>query len=562
LLGGSDTIRSTVTTNLAQDLAGVNLDDICSAQVNPLISPEAFEGLWRRIDQSGGLGLRGILESVSQIPRETRALQAQITQAIASRAWLALDRLGPIPSDELSRNASFDIDLSKAFRNGMTIGGAFTAQSRERQYVDKPLDPTFGAFDIPAQFRSSTSLTVNVPLARGRGAVSTAAPERVSNALLRGQREQVRHDVSEEVFRTVLSYLNLIAAQDTLALLEESAARQQRLLELSEQQVNSGDLARVELGRVQARAASVGASVAKARAAVQSARVALAEAIGVDVDSLAGAPIATETFATVPAAATPAVVPLDRALAARRDARAAEERRSAAAALTAGAEADRKPRLDFSWSAGFTNLYESPFFKFLPDEAGPVINNNSAVPIPSLTGSSLPPLSPVRYFSPRGYARVLSGRYEPFFTIGVTIQLPFGNHAAEGRALQARATLESRTINAVDLRRVIGENIVSVGNSVQRTAAAVAAWQDAVTNGDRTLEGALQRFQTGDLTLIDTLLTEEELTFDKLQLLRQRQTYFSAVARLKFEAGDLVVFDQEGLPSEVVRFLPATFVAR
>jgi outer membrane protein TolC len=101
-----------------------------------------------------------------------------------------------------------------------------------------------------------------------------------------------------------------------------------------------------------------------------------------------------------------------------------------------------------------------------------------------------------------------------------------------------------------------------VGNSVQRTAAAVAAWQDAVTNGDRTLEGALQRFQTGDLTLIDTLLTEEELTFDKLQLLRQRQTYFSAVARLKFEAGDLVVFDQEGLPSEVVRFLPATFVAR
>ena len=62
--------------------------------------------------------------------------------------------------------------------------------------------------------------------------------------------------------------------------------------------------------------------------------------------------------------------------------------------------------------------------------------------------------------------------------------------------------------------------------------------------------------------MIDVLLTEEGLATDEQQLLVQRQTYLSALARLKFELGELVLFENAGTPSELVRFLSSGFVGR
>lgn len=559
LLGVNAPLQS-VLVELGEGLE-INIADVCRTEPRDLISPELLIGTYRRIDQSGGLGLEGILQSVAQIPRETRILQEEITRTVAQRARLALDRLGPLAENELKRNITLEVSLSKLFRSGFLLNGAYQMQSQEHNFVDKPLDPTFGGFETPPQFFSSATGTLTVPLGRGRGSAATAASERAAAESVVGEREQFRHNVSEEVFRTVLSYLNLVAAQETVRQLEASQGRQQQILTLSQARVNAGELAQADLARVRASVASVDSSLAQARTSLITARVALAEQMGVRVEDLQAAPLAAQNFA--------AGVPTDadvnqliaRALESRRDLRAATARRSAAAALAAGARASARPRLDLTLTGGFFNLEDSPFFKFLPDEREPIISVTSGLPTSPVTGTPVPPLDPVRYYSPVGYGRAIKNRHTPFATVSLTFELPFGNNSARGRAAQAEATLTSSAIQSEDLRRVIGENIVEVTETLRRSAASLAEWEAAVARGGETLEGRVRMFQVGDATLIDALLTEEGLTGDHLQLVRQRQSYLSALARLRLELGDLVVVD-ETTTAGSLRFDPGTFAAQ
>lgn len=185
----------------------------------------------------------------------------------------------------------------------------------------------------------------------------------------------------------------------------------------------------------------------------------------------------------------------------------------------------------------------------------------SGLPTSPVTGTPVPPLDPVRYYSPVGYGRAIKNRHTPFATVSLTFELPFGNNSARGRAAQAEATLTSSAIQSEDLRRVIGENIVEVTETLRRSAASLAEWEAAVARGGETLEGRVRMFQVGDATLIDALLTEEGLTGDHLQLVRQRQSYLSALARLRLELGDLVVVD-ETTTAGSLRFDPGTFAAQ
>ena len=249
------------------------------------------------------------------------------------------------------------------------------------------------------------------------------------------------------------------------------------------------------------------------------------------------------------------------ALDGRRDLRAATARRDAAEALAAGARANARPRLDLTLTGGLYNLEDSPFFKFLPDEREPIISSTSTLPTAPVTGVAVPPLDPVRYYSPIGYGRAIANRHTPFVTVGLTVDLPFGNNTARGRRAQAEATLTSSTIQSEDLRRVIGENVVELTGTLRRSAASLTQWQSAVERGIETLDGRIRMFQVGDTTLLDALLTEEGLTGDNLQLIRQRQAYLSALARLKLELGQLVVVDAGGM-AETLQFDPGAFAAQ
>ena len=178
-----------------------------------------------------------------------------------------------------------------------------------------------------------------------------------------------------------------------------------------------------------------------------------------------------------------------------------------------------------------------------------------------MTGTPVPPLSAVRYYEPRGYGRAFTGRYEPFATVSLTVELPFGNRTARGRVAQAEAALTSSAIQTRDLRRTIGDNVVEVAEALRRAADSLTERQAAVTRGLETLGGRMQMFQVGDATLIDVLMTEEGLTGDTLSLVRQRQAYLSALARMRLELGQLAEVGGTGAPADSIRFDSRAFTA-
>ena len=61
-----------------------------------------------------------------------------------------------------------------------------------------------------------------MPLGKGRGSTSVAAQERASEFTLRAREEQARQIATDEVYRTLLAYIRLIAAQENLKLAQAS----------------------------------------------------------------------------------------------------------------------------------------------------------------------------------------------------------------------------------------------------------------------------------------------------------------------------------------------------
>ncbi len=221
--------------------------------------------------------------------------------------------------------------------------------------------------------------------------------------------------------------------------------------------------------------------------------------------------------------------------------------------LARAARVDLRRRFDLSLVGGLSNHYESPFFRFLSDEVDPIYSDFAPKPVHP---------SAVRFYSPRGFYRSLTGRWEPFLTASFTLDFPLGNASAKGRALQAQAALEDSQVQTGDLERVIREHVLAVAGSVEHAREAVARWEAAVAHNETTLAATLERFATGEVTLIDTLLTEEAVTSDQIQLVRARQALASLLTRLKFETGTLVEFEREGTPGEIVTVDTSWLVAR
>jgi outer membrane protein TolC len=317
--------------------------------------------------------------------------------------------------------------------------------------------------------------------------------------------------------------------------------------------VRGGEAARVEGSRAQARAAVVESSVAGAQAELVDARMSLAEAMGIDAASLGEAPTASDRFADVRVDQQTVAALIASAMESRRDRLALDQARRASAELAAGARADTRKVYDLNLSAGIAQAYESENFRFLPDERNPIFSELN--PPTAFDDTN-------RFYSPRGYWRGLSGRWEPFVTASISFEIPLGNNAAKGRLAQAQATLRSSEIQYRDRTRLIGDNITGVVGTLRAAAEGVLRAREAVERTQSTYEGAFAQLRAGEATLIDTLTTEEELLGDQTELLRQQQVYLSTLARLRFEAGQLVSFSGLGEAAESLRFLPTEFVVR
>ena len=441
--------------------------------------------------------------------------ETALFRCLADRTQNNLEAIGSIPKASQNISYSFEVGLSKQFRNGVVLAPRIVLEQENRQYRGKPRSKAKGGTDKIEAWNSTIGIVIKVPIGKGWGVGSTGANEKASLINHEAGLAHLRHTVSASVYNVILAYWDVVAAQESFRFWKDSARLQIRLVGLCQALIEAGEMPRTDLNRVKARAAYVTAALINAKRAVKETRLRLAEVIGLDVNDISQAPQASDPFPE-PAdlSALRSTEPfrlVEQAVKGRQDYLATLELQDSAKVLMNAARLDLKRKKDLELSIDYGGR----------DWDASVGNGVGGALYEKLTGPSI--------------------------MLTFTMDWPFNNNTAKGDLVQKRALWRKTIITANDLKRNIASNVVELQRTIQKRSHQVHMGMDSVRFYTETLEGSLERFRSREITLTDTLLTEERLTNAMLDLVNAKQDYAKTLAGLRFETGTLLSYSDEGL---------------
>lgn len=456
-------------------------------------------------------------------------VQNTCDELIAARA-----RLGEVPQFEEFDQASVDLSLSKLFRTGLFLEPFVESSLQSTEFVGKrsgfsepildengeplvspsgiPLERfvDFGGKNIPDLYTTRVGFDLSMPLLRGRGRGSVAAPEEAATIDLEATALALKHGASVSVLETVLAYWDLLAAQQRLRILEGSLELQRQLVEMTNTLIEADELPRAEQSRVLASEASAASQADSTREALVAARMQLARTMGVDVETMENSPRAAGPFPEPPATLTglEAEALIQEALDRRFDVLSQNALVESGLVLAQAAEIDLRSRLDLSGGIWAVARGEDSF-------------SNS------------------------------TDRWRaPSWSLALSYEKPFGNNTREGILMQREAQLRQRQISATDLERVVGIGVVRTLESLRNALDRLERARESADHFEETIDAEMEKLRYGESTLIDSILTEQQRTGALLDLVGARREVATLIVQLRFETGTLVSQPEEG-PAEV-----------
>jgi len=446
--------------------------------------------------------------AIADAIQELTDLVGELTTDLAD-VVLDQEKLGPTPTEQERTSGLLNLSISKPTRRGFTLGPFFEYTSETDNFIGKPVDPELGGKGFEDLYRATLGFNFDTPLARGLGVKSAGAGEKAAELEFEASLLALKHVVAENIFSTALSYWDSRAAQETVAILEESARIQSELVETTRALIRADELPAAELARAQAGEADAMAALDAARRRALQARLGLSSVIGLKVESMGGAPVPADDFPTGLESSILESVDLAMLIADavehRDDYQSARLREESGGVLLTAARSDLKPRVDLATKAWYNALGE---------------------------GSAGEPFS----------ADVVG----PSYNLKLDIEWPFANNTQEGRFVQARAGSSTRSILAADLDRVIRTSVLEVLGSLEQTVEQLLYSQEAVEHYRRSLSAEVEKYSSGAATLIDTLLTEQRLTEALLAEVAAKRQYARLLAQFGFETGRLMTESADG----------------
>jgi outer membrane protein TolC len=419
-------------------------------------------------------------------------------QQLLAQSQQSLHDLGPTPQDMTTTDVTMNAQLSKLFRNGISVSPYVDGAYDVTNYRGEPQSVQFGGLGLTDLYTFHAGISGVLPLARGRGRDAVAGPERSAELTHQASQMLLAHQRPQSVLNTVLAYWALRAAQDTATIQAQSLEFQQQLVAVARARVNAGDLAGFELARAQAAEARAQGDLADAQRSLKDARVALATAMGVGAtDDDTTLPRASDDFPPLPPTVT-STPPVDLALRQRQDLSAATKLTEADQVLTISARANTKPQVDLDLGTFFTAL-----------------NGGSA-------------------------ANALSRWVGPSGSFGLQITKPLGNNVLRGQLAEQEAALLTQQINRTDLARQIQLNVIEATTTIQESIRRVQQTQASVGFYQSTIDAEVARLRTGDATLIDTITTQQQQVAALLGLVAARLDLAQRIIQLRFESATLM----------------------
>ena len=432
-----------------------------------------------------------------------RSLRFMVDSMILQR-----DSLGDLPEVEQFLQLRFELGRQWRFYSGVTLTASMLLQSTEDNYRDKPLLPSRGDTVFGNTFAVNAGLSVEIPLGKGRGRVAAAAPVFATEAAIAAERNIYLHTSSAEALSLIDAYWGVAAAQRNLALLVESARTQAQVLQNTRDLIEGDELAGAEISRSEAQYSGALSRVSQARRSLVNERLRLIDAMGISVPTGDDAPLAADELPDPTTVELDPEVWIDRALANRWDLKAAQEATRASDILVDSARANLRHQVDLTLSAQYQGFHES-----FTD----------------------------RLYDFKGFEEAATGLISgPSFAIRFRWAIPVKNRAARGRLAQAQASAERSRITETDIGRGIRLDIYALLGRYSATLEEYTHLVATLDSLESTLNASLERFRGSDLTLIDVLTTESQLTDARLQVLDRERQLASLRSQLQFLSGELI----------------------
>lgn len=460
-----------------------------------------------------GTFLEGPLSDTQKELNDFARIIQRIVNLVVEGSRFQLDRLGRVPVDEELIDMQAQVGTQFKFRNGAVLTPALQLQSSEANFIGKKRIVSYGDSSVPNFFNAAAILKLDLPLGKGQGRVSADARERASREAVSAAEALAVQTASDKALETLSAYWQLAAAQEKVAALEGSVRNKTNIRDATKALADADDVPKTDVTRAEAKLADATASLAAARKEMGERRVELARAMGVAADQV-GTELVTEPLAAFlasdPIGELGESALVDHALATRSDVFAQDHLVSANQFLASGARADLKPQFDLSLNVSYSGLEEG-----FED----------------------------RFYDAEGFWKAASGRVAgPSYGISLKFKVPVGNNQARGRLLQAEANLGRTQIERTDLRRTV-RLAVQQGLSQWRAARSeLAARRDALDAQQQTSEAAFERMKAGDLGILDTLTTADQLTDARLSWIESARLVLDDLTRLRHDLHALLAF--------------------
>lgn len=527
-LNGCSPTQTTVKIDLGPDLEGNDQGTVFLC-LNAAENFGSIQALGLDLANQGAIstdGLRtlylfarlaGLVGPLEQFRAETVALlndQGRIAlrtvRQVAEAARFARRRLGDLPQEQEQIDFQTQLGYRQRFRNGLGFTPTLELRGTEDNFAGKPFVVQLGDSTRANLFTATARITLDVPLGRNRGREAVEAPERAARFNYEAAKLLAIQTGSDQALEALLAYWRVLADRERVAALEESRELAGKIDQAVEELIAAQELPRVERERSQARVAEAESRVAAARQQLASSLVGLARVMGVGPEEISESSLSSlHDFTSwlsleVPDENAWVVMAKEK----RSDLRATEQFVAANRTLEQASRINLRPEVTLALNVSYSGLEES--FE-------------------------------ERFYDLEGYWKAASGKVAgPSYGVVLRFAVPFGNHQARGKLVQAESNRIQAEIERADLERT----------TELRVREAIASWRRArgeLENRVRQLEQqrqvveqSLQQLKAGDLSVLDLLQVETQYLEARLGWVEAARVLLEQVTRSHYEAGVLL----------------------
>ncbi|MCC7243109.1 MAG: TolC family protein [Acidobacteria bacterium] len=460
--------------------------------------------------------------------QQTGAFDTQIewgTNAQQTRTPLTeAERLGAlaagVPTSALTENLfSVSGGAQRRLRSGIVLGPSVV--------VNRTTDNIQA---LEGLNRTRLSFDVTLPLMRGKGTAIVAGPETAASIDIEASQYDLGQQAADLVLATATSYWQYVGSLHQLEIVTQSEARGREYVEAVRTLVEADRLPRSEVNQAQANFDSRAAGRFGLDQQVAEARSAVALAMGLAPDQVAGLPAPGDAFPdglleTPPSRAPGAVQALiERSLTRRGDYLSAEKRRAAADVLRRVAANHVRPQLDITFSTGYASL-----------RAGRGAGGFLGSPFTQASG--------------------------PDAVVGLRWNRAPANNTALGEMAEAEAAYQQALWLRTERARVIATEVVNAVTALQNGVLRLTKATEAAKGFQAALDGERDKLRLGVGSLTDLLTVEGRLTEALLDLVGAQQAYAVGVVQLRHATGTLVDVTNTAAPAREVFYRPLSEAA-